>query len=191
MKLTLCDQLKPFLRVLQGALFPALQEELGPLTEKHEKLVAVLSMIRIEALIAGWSGGVGRPAKDRRSMARAFLAKAVYNMSTTRQWLERLSAGMALRWICGWESAGEIPHESKFSRAFSEFAKAQVPRGLHEALIEETQKERLIGHISLPPLGSRHGPRACGHSRDFGMRCYRRQFPSTANGWRPLLTRAI
>jgi hypothetical protein len=62
--------------------------------------------------------------------------------------LERLSADMALRRICGWESAGEIPHESKFSRAFSEFAKAQVPRGLHEALIEETQKERLIGHIS-------------------------------------------
>jgi hypothetical protein len=80
MKLTLCGQLKQFVRVLQGALFPRLQEELGPLTEKHEKLVAVLSMIRMEALIAGWSGGVGRPAKDRRSMARAFVAKAVYNL---------------------------------------------------------------------------------------------------------------
>src|SRR6202789_325927 len=148
MKLTLSDQLKQFVRVLQGALFPRLQEELGPLTEKHEKLVAVLSMIRIEALIAGWSGGVGRPAKDRRSMARAFVAKAVYNMGTTRQLLERLSADMALRRICGWESAGEIPHESKFSRAFSEFAQAQLPQRLHEALIEETQKERLIGHIS-------------------------------------------
>jgi hypothetical protein len=66
MKLTLSDQLKQFLRVLEGALFPTLREELGPLTEKHEQLVAVLRMIRIEALIAGWSGGVGRPAKDRR-----------------------------------------------------------------------------------------------------------------------------
>jgi hypothetical protein len=55
--------------VLQGALFPALREELGPWTAKHEQLVAVLSMIRIEALIAGWSGGVGRPAKDRRAIA--------------------------------------------------------------------------------------------------------------------------
>jgi len=118
MKLTLSDQLKQFLRVLQGALFPTLREELGPLTEKHEQLVAVLSMIRIEALIAGWSGGVGRPAKDRRSMARAFVAKAVYNMSHTRQLLERLSADVVLRRTCGWESAGEIPHESKFSRAF-------------------------------------------------------------------------
>jgi hypothetical protein len=148
MKLTLSDQLKQFLRVLQGALFPTLQEELGPLTEKHRQLVAVLSMIRIEGLVAGWAGGVGRPAKDRRAMARAFVAKAVYNMSTTRQLLERLTADIALRRICGWESQREIPHESKFSRAFSEFAVSQLPQRLHEALIEETQKDRLIGHIS-------------------------------------------
>ena len=148
MKLTLSDQLKQFMRVLQGALFPTLQEEVGPLTEKHQQLVSVLSMIRIEGLIAGWAGGVGRPAKDRLAMARAFVAKAVYNMSTTRQLLERLSADVALRRICGWESRREIPHESKFSRAFGEFAAAQLPQRLHEALIEETQKDRLIGHIS-------------------------------------------
>lgn len=148
MKLTLSDQLKQFMRVLQGALFPTLQEELGSLTEKHQQLVAVLSMIRIEGLIAGWAGGVGRPAKDRRAMARAFVAKAVYNMSTTRQLLERLAADVALRRICGWESRREIPHESKFSRAFADFAESQLPQRLHESLIEETQKDRLIGHIS-------------------------------------------
>jgi len=148
MKLTLSEQLKQFMRVLQGALFPTVQEELGSLTEKHQQLVAVLSMIRIEGLIAGWAGGVGRPAKDRRAMARAFVAKAVYNMSTTRQLLERLAADVALRRICGWESQREIPHESKFSRAFAEFAASQLPQRLHESLIEETQKDRLIGHIS-------------------------------------------
>ena len=148
MKLTLSDQLKQFMRVLQGALFPTLQEELGPLTEKHRQLVSVLGMIRIEGLIAGSVGGVGRPAKDRRAMARAFVAKAVYNMSTTRQLLERLSADVALRRICGWEGQGEIPHESKFSRAFADFAESQLPQRLHESLIEETQKDRRIGHIS-------------------------------------------
>ena len=148
MKLTLSDQLKQFMGVLQGALFPTLQEELGSLTEKHQQLVAVLSMIRIEGLIAGWAGGVGRPAKDRRAMARAFVAKAVYNMSTTRQLLERLAADVALRRICGWESPREIPHESKFSRAFAEFAASQLPQRLMQSLIEETQKDRLIGHIS-------------------------------------------
>jgi hypothetical protein len=148
MKLTLADQLMQFVRVLQVALFPMLQEELGPLTEKHRQLVAVLNMIRIEALIAGSCGGVGRPLKDRRAIARAFVAKAVYNMSTTRQLLERLACDIALRRICGWESKREIPHESQFSRAFAEFAETELPQRLHAALIEETQKDRLIGHIS-------------------------------------------
>jgi hypothetical protein len=49
MKLTVSEQLNQFMRVLQGVLFPTLQEELGPLTEKHRQLVALLSMIRIEA----------------------------------------------------------------------------------------------------------------------------------------------
>jgi hypothetical protein len=71
------------MRVIQGALFPALQEELGPLTEKHLQLVALLNMVHIEASIACVRGCVGRPAKDRRAIARAFVAKAVCNMSTT------------------------------------------------------------------------------------------------------------
>ena len=148
MKLTLSGQLTQFMRVMQGALFPALQEELEPLTEKHRQLVALLNMVRIEVLIGCWRGGVGRPEKDRRAIARAFVAKAVWNMSTTRQLLERLAVDAALRRICGWESLREIPHESQFSRAFAEFAQTQLPQRLHEALIAETQKERLIGHIS-------------------------------------------
>jgi Transposase DDE domain/Transposase domain (DUF772) len=148
MKLTIADHLKQFLRVMQGALFPALQEELGPLTEKHRQLVALLNMVHIEALIASVRGAVGRPAKDRRAIARAFVAKAVWNMSTTRQLLERLAVDTTLRRICGWESQREIPHESQFSRVFAEFAKTQLPQRLHEALIAETQKDRLIGHIS-------------------------------------------
>lgn len=148
MKLTLLGQLNQFMRVCQGALFPALEEELGPLTEKHQQVVKVLNMIHLEAWIGGWSGGVGRPLKDRRAIARAFVAKAVYNMSTTRQLLERLSADVALRRICGWESQREIPHESVFSRAFAEFTETELPQRLHAALIEETHKDRLIGHIS-------------------------------------------
>ena len=42
----------------------------------------------------------------------------------------------------------EIPHESAFSRAFAEFAKSELPQRLHAALIQETQKDRLMGHIS-------------------------------------------
>ena len=118
------------------------------MTEKHRQLVSLLNMVRIEVLIGRWHGGVGRPEKDRRAIARAFVAKAVCNMSTTRQLLERLAVDTALRRICGWESPREIPHESQFSRAFAEFAETQLPQRLHEALLAETQQDRLIGHIS-------------------------------------------
>jgi hypothetical protein len=148
MQLTVSGVLNQFQRILQGTLFPTLQEQLGPLSDKHRQLAAVLSMIEIEALVGSWSGGVGRPARHRRAMARGFVAKAVFNLSATRQLLDRLSVDVSLRRLCGWESRREIPHESQFSRAFAEFAASELPQRLHEALIKATQQERLIGHIS-------------------------------------------
>ncbi|MCP5080931.1 MAG: transposase, partial [Alphaproteobacteria bacterium] len=50
--------------------------------------------------------------------------------------------------ICGWEKQAEVPSESTFSRAFDEFAHAQLPQRVHEALIQRTQGERLVGHLS-------------------------------------------
>ncbi len=121
---------------------------MGPLTEQHRQVVSVLNMIRVEAWIASPAGGVGRPLKDRRAIASAFVAKAVYNMSTTRQLPDRLACDAVLRRICGWESRREIPHESQLSRAFAEFAETELPLRLHESLIAETQQDRLVGHIS-------------------------------------------
>jgi hypothetical protein len=148
MQLTVSGLLNQFHRILQGVLFPALEERLGPLTDKQRQLVAVLELVQIESLVGPWQGGVGRPARHERAIARAFVAKAVYNMSHTRQLLDRLHNDASLRRICGWESRREIPHESQFSRAFASFAASQLPQRLHAALIEATQKERLVGHIS-------------------------------------------
>jgi hypothetical protein len=148
MQITVSGSLNQFLRIMQGVLFPSLQEQLGPLSDKHRQLVAVLSMIQLETMVSNWSGGVGRPAKHRRAIARAFVAKAVFNLNATRQLLDRLSVDVSLRRLCGWESRGEIPHESQLSRAFAEFAASELPQRLHEALIKATQQERLIGHIS-------------------------------------------
>jgi hypothetical protein len=148
MQLTVSGQLNQFLRIMQVSLLPSLQEQLGPLSDKHRQLVAVLSMIQLETMVSNWSGGVGRPAKNRRAIARAFVAKAVFNLNATRQLLDRLSVDICLRRLCGWESQREIPHESQFSRAFAEFAASALPQRLHEALIKATQQERLIGHIS-------------------------------------------
>jgi hypothetical protein len=148
MQLTVSGLLNQFQRIMQGVLFPALQEQLGPLSDKHRQLSAVLCLIRVEAFVGSWSGGVGRPAKHRRAMACSFVAKAIYNLSDTRQLLDRLKNDVSLRRICGWESQREILHESQFSRAFADFAASELPQRLHEALIQATQEERLIGHIS-------------------------------------------
>jgi len=59
-------------RVLQQWLYPRLEEELGPLTEKHQQVVRVLGLARIEAAVGASGGGVGRPPRDRRAMARAY-----------------------------------------------------------------------------------------------------------------------
>jgi hypothetical protein len=148
MQFSVCGLLQPFQRLLQDVLFPTLEQHVGPLSSKHRQLVEILGLAEIESLVTPWRGGVGRPARHRQAMARAFVAKAVLNLATTRQLLDRLMADDVLRRLCGWESAREVPHESQFSRAFAEFAATGLPQRLHAALIEATQKTRLIGHIS-------------------------------------------
>lgn len=142
------ERLLQFSHVLQSVLFERLEQELGPLNEKAQLLVAIIGMIPLSRHVATGKGWAGRPSKDRHALATAFLAKAVYGVETTRQIRERLKSDRQLRCLCGWNTAQKIPHESTFSRAFAEFAQTELPQRLHEALIESTQKDRLIGHIA-------------------------------------------
>jgi hypothetical protein len=148
MKLTLRQQITQFAQVLQTGLFPVLNEELGELTEPAKRLVATLEMIPLARFVPSSRGWVGRPSKDRLAIASAFVAKAVYGFSLTRQLLDALASDTQLRRICGWEKASQVPHESTFSRAFDEFARMELPQFVHETLIRETQKDRLIGNIA-------------------------------------------
>lgn len=134
---------------IQEELLPWLDDTTcGPLNGHHRQLVSVLGMIRIEAFLAGWHGLPGRPPCERAVLARAFIAKAVFNIPTTSLLIEMLSADKTLRRLCGWQRAGEVPSESTFSRAFAEFAASALPSRLHEALIQDTHSDRLVGHIS-------------------------------------------
>ena len=138
----------PHWRSLQTTLFPWLERELGPLTEKQQQLVQVLEIIRIEDFIPEHFRLPGRPLKDRACIARAFVAKAVYDMPTTRVLLERLSTDVSLRRLCGWERKSQVPSESVFSRAFAAFAVSQLTERVHKALICKTHQDRLVGHMS-------------------------------------------
>jgi len=134
---------------VQEELLPWLDDTTcGPLNGHHRQLVSVLGMVRIEAFLLGWRGLPGRPPSERAVLARAFIAKAVFNIPTTSLLIEMLSADKTLRRLCGWQRAGAVPSESTFSRAFAEFAASALPSRLHAALIQDTHADRLVGHIS-------------------------------------------
>lgn len=148
MQITLREQLTQFAHMLQCELFPRIAGQNEELSPTAERLIAVLAMLPLARFVPAAGSWNGRPLKDRVALASAFVAKAVYNFSLTRQLLERLESDAQLRRICGWQNAEDVPHESTFSRAFAEFAAMQLPELVHEALIRETQKDRLVGHIA-------------------------------------------
>ena len=146
--MSLRDSLSSYWRKFQGELFPFLEETVGFLTESHRALVTVVDMTRLEAFVQHWRGLPGRPPAERAALARAFVAKAVLNLPTTRMLIERVEADKTLRLLCGWSRPSEVPSESTFSRAFAEFAESELPARVHETLIRQTHADRLVGHIA-------------------------------------------
>jgi hypothetical protein len=144
------EKLSWLIGTLQRQLFPCLEECWErPLTDKEQKLVAILELIQIEKFIGQpLPKRCGRKLLERRAMARAFVGKAVYNHPTTRATLEALRASPIFRRICGFVRSGDIPSEATFSRAFAEFAERGLGDRVHEALVERCVKPELVGHIS-------------------------------------------
>ncbi len=120
----------------QSTLFPFLEDELGELTAKQQQLIETLEVVEIERFIPHVGRTPGRPPKERTAIARAFLAKAIYNMPTTEMLLDRLESDIKLRRICGWERKSDVPSRSTFSRAFAEFAESRLTEQVHKELIK-------------------------------------------------------
>ena len=146
--MSLREMLSDYWYAFQQELFPRLEGELGPMGERYELFVAVLELVRVEALLPYFRGQVGRPEEDRAALARAFIAKAVFDVPTTRALIERLEVDGRLRRLCGWSGGGRLPSEATFSRAFSEFAESRLASRLHETLIARTMDGHLVEHIS-------------------------------------------
>jgi hypothetical protein len=137
---------------VQGSLFPHLNQYLTtPLTEQEERLVSILEIVQVERYVSKTITRFrypGRNPLDRQALARAFVAKACYRYATTSDLRRALLSAVNLRRICGFVTAHEIPSESTFSRAFSEFAVDSLGSRVHDALVEEYLGNQLIGHIS-------------------------------------------
>jgi hypothetical protein len=132
---------------LEQSLFPRLQESMGTLTPKEEKLIKVLEFAQIENFVC--TAQITNPPKHREELARAFVAKQVYNLQTTRDLIERLKIDRTLRIICGWRHHNEIPSESKFSRVFKEFSLQRIATKAHDVFIEKYLSETLFFYHSI------------------------------------------
>ncbi len=111
---------------LEHSLFPELKESLRieEFSSKESKLIKILDFAYIEKFVNTTS--VTNPPKDREQIARAFIAKGVYNFQTTRDLINRLHVDRTLRILCGWRYKNDIPSESTFSRAFKEFSELKI-----------------------------------------------------------------
>ncbi len=129
---------------LETSLFPALKEELRleELSAKEQKLIKILDFAEIEKYITVVS--ITNTPKDREQIARAFIAKSVYNLQTTRDLIDRLHIDRTLRMLCGWRYSNGIPSESKFSRVFKELSDLQIAQKTHERFVKEYLSQKIF-----------------------------------------------
>jgi hypothetical protein len=136
---------------LQRCLFPDLEECWNTtLTDKDQQLVSILELVQVEGFVVRKADNqwMGRKRLERESMARSFVAKAVYGYPTTRALMEALKTTPNLRRICGFGSVGDVPSEATFSRAFAEYSESGLGERVHESMVEQYLKPEIVGHIS-------------------------------------------
>jgi hypothetical protein len=149
-----------------------------PLTEPLYDLIVILELLRVEEMVRRLEqhGQVGAPPADRAPLLRAFIAKDVLKLPTTKGLYDRLRVDGALRRLCGWTSPPApppptrggitrsgtrvqgvhrgkrrhathgVPSEATFSRAFAAFAAAGVLDQIHAARVQEYMGEQLWEH---------------------------------------------
>jgi len=120
---------------LENCLFPNLKEQLGTLSTKEEKLIKILDFAQIEKNVTVVT--ITNTPKDREEIARAMIAKSVYNIQTTRDLIDRLHSDRVLRVLCGWRYKIDIPSEAKFSRVFKELSELKIADKTHQRFVQE------------------------------------------------------
>lgn len=134
---------------VQGSLFPALDDAEIEMTPKLYRLVAVLDLLQIEQFVPWRAPSLkGAKPKDRRCLARAFVAKNFYNMTDTKAWRDRLLHDKDLRKVCGWVFKSEVPSESTFSRAFAWFADLGLADQVQAAQVQAWLGDEILRDVS-------------------------------------------
>jgi hypothetical protein len=117
------------------------------MTSKHHQLITTIELARVEDVINTRYHRIGRPLGNRKNIAHAYIAKAIYNLPTTASIIEILHSDSKMRQICGWSSRYDIPSESTFSRAFAEFAETSLAPRIHESFIKTHHSTSRFHHV--------------------------------------------
>jgi hypothetical protein len=97
---------------------------MGSLSASHKQLVVVLDMVRLEAFVRHWHGLPGRPLAERAALGRAFIAKAVLNLPTTRGLIERVQADKRPCVVC---AVGRGPSRIDLLPCFCRIRRERTP----------------------------------------------------------------
>ena len=115
-------------------------------TDKLKAITLIFEIVRIEEHVPEPKKGKrGGQQIDRRPIARAFLAKALLNLSSTRALKEMLNQSPALRKLCGMD---KVPSEPTLSRAFAQFAHQNLGDLVHQAMIVKFVSSQIVMHAS-------------------------------------------
>jgi IS5 family transposase len=133
-------------------IFPELNLKLGTVTNFHEQLIQVLDLIDVESVYPKrtWNGGFGRPPLNHQAILCAFVAKAMLNLSTNVDLIERLKVDRVLRAICGFDYRSDsIPSESTLSRVFADLSERGAGDKAHALLVTTHCREELYEHSAI------------------------------------------
>lgn len=115
-----------------------------------KSFVKVCELLGLEKQVeaCGWKGN-GRRPKSHLKMAHAFVAKALWNIPTTKALIGQLKSNTTLRRLCGWQDGPrDVPSESIFSRAFATFAAIGLGERAHQTLIATHLGKEVIWHAA-------------------------------------------
>lgn len=142
--------LTEFYSRFQAVLIPIVESSLqSPLTQRQKRFLQILDILQIERFVESPHGQwMGRKRKDRRSIFRALVAKAVYDLPTTELLIEMLRSDPSLRMLCGFERRQDIPSAATFSRAFEQFARLGLGDRVHEEIVKSYVADRVVMHVS-------------------------------------------
>ena len=135
---------------IQTTLLPILEGEkieLSPKMKEFVELVEAVKPSRFLNSLLVWTG-FGRPMINRENIIRAFMLKSVYNLPSNKMLIETLANSLSLCRLCGWNSTGQVPSEATLSRTFTVLATTQLVNAMHETVVKENYKDKLVGHAS-------------------------------------------